>query len=218
MELVKKKRVYHFINREYGISAIRDRKLKISTLPGLNDPFELLAHNVQDRNIRKFLNMAKKQFSDEFGIICFSRDCTSPVQWAHYADRNKGLCLGFDVSVDLLRSVFYVDQRFDKFNFPDEGSEEEWAGRVLGTKFSQWSYEQEVRIFAELKDQHDGLYFKGFDDFIVLKEVQVGFDCSITRSELSELLRDYPEVKSFKVRPAFSSFEMIENKDADLWK
>lgn len=217
MDLIKKKRVYHFINRKYGIAAIRDRKLKISTLLGLNDPFELLAHDVRDRSVRGFLNLAKNQFANEFGIICFSKESTSPVQWAHYADRHAGLCLGFDIAVDLLREVSYVDGRFDNFSFPDSDKEDEWAGKVLGTKFNQWSYEKEVRVFADLKDRQGRFYFKEFDDFMALKEVQVGFNCSITRVELSELLRGYSGINFFKVRPSFGKFEMIENKNTSLW-
>ena len=217
MDLSNKKRVYHFIKMDHGLGAIRNGHLKISTLLGLNDPFELLAHNVQDKSVRGFLHLAKKQFASEFGIICFSKESTSPVQWAHYADRHKGLCLGFDVPECLLNNVVYVDQRFDKFSFPDIEDEEDWARKVLGTKFTQWSYEQEVRIFAELKDLQGQHYFRRFDDQMVLREVQVGFNSPITRAEISELLINHMDVDFFKVRPSFGKFEMIENKDVSLW-
>ena len=218
MDLSRTKRAYHFINMKYGVDAIRGKKIKISTLLGLNDPFELLAHNVQDRTVRTFLGLAKEQFASEFGIICFSKESTSPVQWAHYADRHQGLCLGFDVAEELLNEVRYVDQHYDEFKLPDKEGEEEWAGQVLGTKFKQWAYEQEVRVFAELKEQIKGLFFREFDTQMVLREVQVGFNCPITRAELSKSLKAHSEVKVFKVRPSFGTFEMIENNNPSLWK
>lgn len=36
-------RVYHFLDRKYGLDDIRRRRLKIATLDDLNDPFEMLA-------------------------------------------------------------------------------------------------------------------------------------------------------------------------------
>lgn len=217
MDLSNKKRVYHFIKIKYGVDAIRDGRLKISTLLGLNDPFELLAHNVQDKSARSFFNLAKNRFAREFGIICFSKESTSPVQWAHYADRHTGLCLGFDVPECLLNDVTYVDQRFDNFSFSDEELEEGWARKVLGAKYIHWSYEQEVRIFAELKNLQGQHYFRKFDDQMVLKEVQVGFNSPITRAEISDLLTNHMDVDFFKVRPSFGKFEMIKNKDVSLW-
>lgn len=36
-------RVYHFIKLEHGLDSLRDKRLKISLIDKLNDPFELLA-------------------------------------------------------------------------------------------------------------------------------------------------------------------------------
>ncbi|NKK82626.1 DUF2971 domain-containing protein [Rhizobium leguminosarum bv. viciae] len=32
-----------------------------------------------------------------FGLLCMSTTWQEPLLWSHYADKHKGMCLGFDV-------------------------------------------------------------------------------------------------------------------------
>lgn len=214
------RRVYHFIDSEYGLLNLQNRRLKISTLLGLNDPFELLSNNVQSKKVRSLFNMAKNIFDEKFGILCFSNSSKSPVQWAHYSDRNTGLCLGFDVRSDLLMDIQYIAERISEANFSTHPDfTESWMRRVLCTKYSHWQYEDEARIFSKLESKIGDLYFKKFDGDMALAEVQVGFNSAITRAQLAEALGDLSEsVNCFKVRPAFGSFQMVRNADESLWK
>jgi hypothetical protein len=43
-------------------------------------------------------------------MLCFSRDWHNPVQWSHYADKHRGICLGFDVPDSLLVPVQYTKE------------------------------------------------------------------------------------------------------------
>ncbi|MBK5517048.1 DUF2971 domain-containing protein [Pseudomonas sp. TH10] len=214
------RRVYHFVNSEFGLQNVQRRRLKISTLLGLNDPFELLSNNIQDKQVRSLFNIAKSVFDKRFGIICFSNSSRSPVQWAHYADRNKGVCLGFDVRADFLMDIQYIAERVSEASFPKHPDHaEEWMQKILSTKYSQWEYEGESRCFLNLESKVGDFYFRSFDSNIVLKEVQVGFHSEITRAQLAEKLGDLSEsVTCFKVRPAFGSFHMVRNENESLWK
>ena len=220
MSGVGKRRVYHFLKAGHGIQNIEKRRIKISTLLGLNDPFELLAHNISNKSLRDLLTLTKKHFDKEFGMLCFSKSSHSPVQWAHYGDRHTGVCLGFDINDDLLEDVRYEDKRTDGFVLPVEPeSELQWRRKVLYTKYSHWSYEEEVRTFASLDNKDGDLYFKSFDEKIRLAEVQVGFNSDLSRSRVAEALGDLSGcVEVFKVRPAFQSFKMVRNLDESLWK
>jgi hypothetical protein len=219
MPETKMRRVYHFVNSEYGMQNVQNRRLKISTLLGLNDPFELLSNNIQNKQVRSIFNIAKSVFDKRFGIICFSNSSKSPVQWAHYADRNKGVCLGFDVRDDLLMDIKYIAERLTEASFPTHPDfEEEWMRKVLSTKYSHWSYEEESRCFLRLDEKSGDHYFKEFDGDMVLKEVQVGFNSDITRAQLAEKLGALSEsVTCFKVRPAFGTFHMVQNENESLW-
>lgn len=214
------RRVYYFVNSEFGLLNLKNRRLKISTLLGLNDPFELLSNNIQNKKVRSLFNIAKSIFDKEFGILCFSNSSQSPVQWAHYADRNTGVCLGFDVRSDLLMDIQYIGGRISEASFPAHPEfTESWMRRVLSTKYSHWEYESEARVFLNLESKSGDFYFKEFDADMVLAEVQVGFNSKITRGQLADALGELSEsVNCFKVRPAFGSFRMVRNEDESLWK
>lgn len=92
-------RVYRYLKAKYGLQSLADRRLKISRLDELNDPFEFRSVDCSDRDFRRSIEAAIKETGAAGGVICFSSDGRSPVQWAHYANRHRGLCLGFEVPV-----------------------------------------------------------------------------------------------------------------------
>ena len=91
-------RLYHFINADYAVEAVGLRRLKISRLDKLNDPFEMFAGTQGDPLGRQAVRILREVFAAHFGILCFSRNWRSPMMWGHYASNHKGLCLGFDVN------------------------------------------------------------------------------------------------------------------------
>lgn len=215
-------RVYHFCNKKYGLENIEKRRLKVSTFLELNDPFELLCHNTGDVVLRRQLHEFKKSVAATNGLICFSRAKTSPVQWAHYSERHTGLCLGFDVPEEFLSDVIYTGSRLNFKRLAE--SPENWfkaqTHEMFLTKFKHWSYEKETRMFGDLgiPDPESGLFFQSFNEMLVLKEVAVGINSDLTRADLSVALGDLNEqVDSYKVRPGFTKFQMVRNKDEELW-
>lgn len=127
--------VYKYLNSKYGLLAIRDRRIKISRLIELNDPFEFLGCNLQDRAFRHSLQITKSDLSKNNGLLCFSRTWRNPVMWAHYADNHKGLCLCFEVRDELLQDIDYVTKRPP----PPENLNEAFIMSLLYSKFSHWS-------------------------------------------------------------------------------
>ena len=130
--------VYYFLNSQYGIENIRNRRLKISRIMELNDLFEFLGVDLRDLNFRKILKETKKKLSKTKGVLCFSKTWKTPVLWAHYADKHKGICLGFEVNNSILGKVDYVHTRPPR---PDE-LDESFMMRLLFTNFSHRQYEQ----------------------------------------------------------------------------
>jgi hypothetical protein len=45
-------RAYRFLNEKFGLISLREKRLKISLLDDLNDPFELLPYEMTDPNRR----------------------------------------------------------------------------------------------------------------------------------------------------------------------
>jgi hypothetical protein len=88
---------YKFLDEHFGLKSLSEKRLKISTLSDLNDPFELLPYEVVDRNLRRVLRGIRDKWMRTHGILCFSADWRDPVIWAHYSDKHRGLCLGFEI-------------------------------------------------------------------------------------------------------------------------
>jgi hypothetical protein len=209
-------RCYHFLNEEYGLLALRNQRLKVSTFDSVNDPFELFCHSLGDRELRKRMATFKSATSESAGMICFSKSMSSPVQWAHYADRHKGLCLGFEIPDSYLETVRYVSDRLD-FEIEKPWVMDKTDPRVhecFLTKYDHWSYEEEVRLFGNLgiPDKKSGLYFYPFGEQVRLVEIFVGCASPVTRKKLLQNLGPQTaDVKMYKVRPSFKRFAMVRH-------
>lgn len=189
--------------------------MKIARIMELNDPFEFLVANIQNREFRRAMNETKRTLSKSKGLICFSKTWKDPVQWSHYSDHHRGICLGFEIPVKNLAKVDYVSERIKHGG--KVGMDE--MRRFLTTKFEHWSYEEEYRCFVALDpdEEEDGLYFTHFSSELQLKTVIVGHSSEVSRADVSEALGDLSGVKAFKARAAFSRFEVIRNENERRW-
>ena len=207
-------RVYQFIDPDGGLVVLRTRRLRISRLDKLNDPFEFLGADLSNRKHRKALRATKATLAKSKGLICFSKSWHNPVLWGHYARKHQGICLGFDVPMKHLRQVSYVTSRFP---WPDALSLS-FMEQVLFSKFVHWSYEDEYRAWAALNEAEDGHYYCKFSPELELKQVLVGAESRTTRAEVANALGDIAgKVETFKVRAAFRSFRVVRNKNEALW-
>lgn len=198
-------RLYHLLNSEFGLDNLRRRRLKISRLHELNDPFEFLGFDVSNQTTRQTLEATKADLGKKRGVLCFSKTWQNPVLWSHYADRHRGLCLGFDVSQEIFWPVAYVDDR-PKMPTPPT---EEAVQRLLFTKFTHWQYEQEYRAFPSIRTAEDGLYFIYFSGKLRLREVTIGAVATVTTADvLAALGQHTKDVTIFRARPADSAFSI----------
>jgi hypothetical protein len=215
-------RLYHFLNAEYGLLNIRHRRLKIGRINVLNDPFEFLGVATKSASLRRRYQRLKDGLDNYMGLVCFSANWNNPVQWGHYADRHRGVCLGFEVSAQA-HKVTYVSERLPArpSAMKSEGPRAEaHVTEILTTKFEHWSYENEYRLFPQLKDQDpSGHYFIDFDDQVALREVIVGHRSTISRNDILQALGSLqPQVTSYKARLAFRSFNVVRQRNDRLWE
>lgn len=123
--------VYKFLDTHFGLKSLRERRIKISILSDLNDPFELLPWELSNRAYRNAVRQTRSELATRRGILCFSADWRDPVIWAHYSDKHKGICLGFEIPDDLCKRVMYVSRRLP---FPTKPGLDD-AETMLFTKF-----------------------------------------------------------------------------------
>ncbi len=203
-------RVYHFLPTIYALENIEKKRIKISEIDQLNDPFELWCVSQEDQSLRAALRNYKKEMSERFGMICFCKQWHNPLLWSHYADKHRGMCLGFDVDDRGLKAVKYVAKSSNlKFPLTKESTDE-----LLFTKYRDWQYEEELRNWFAFDKREDGYYFYPFDGFIQLREVIAGPLCPESKDRIDETLKDYPEqVSVIKARLAFKTFQVVENRE-----
>jgi hypothetical protein len=206
-------RAYKFLNEHFGLKSLSEKRIKISEIHELNDPFELIPFNLKEPKYRKaMLHMRDQLAANGRGLLCFSATWRDPVVWAHYSDKHKGICLGFEIpdGKSLYRRVRYEPKRLP---FPKDLHVSADARDMLFIKYSNWAYEQEVRVWIQLPTADDGLYFCDFDDTIQLKEVIVGAKCTLSRSDITRALGTLAEhVTLIKARAGFTKFEVVRDK------
>lgn len=211
-------RVYYFVSANYGLENIIKKRLKIARLDELNDPFEFLSVDMRNLEIRRKFRETLLALSEKKGVICFSRAWHNPVLWSHYGDKHKGVCLGFDIAEKTVMSVGYAPKRLrinPKMDLKGDEIGEKTMQRILTTKFEDWRYEDEIRVFFDLdkRDPKTGLRYKKFGPDLCLKEVIIGPKCHFSTSDMRHVLMQYnDEISVLPSRLAYSTFRVIEKR------
>lgn len=211
-------RVYHLSEAQFAVSNIALRRMKISRFFDLNDPFELLGADLRNKQHRRAFLRSKNQIQENTGLLCFSRSWDNPVLWSHYAEKHRGVCLGFDVSDHLLSDVIYTDKPM-KMATDGKSSllelSENFVDALLRTKYVDWKYEDERRVFVRLDHEthESGLYFYPFSSDLVLREVILGPRCALPIKNIRKLVANFePQIYVIKSRLAFTKFKVVKNR------
>ena len=198
------------------LKILKQKQLKISLFDDLNDPFELLAISTGEKMSRILLKFMKKTLTKKHGLLCFSSTWQEPLMWAHYGDKHKGVCLGFEIADHLPQEVRYVPNRlqqsFSGESIPFSPEAAKLVSESLFTKHNGWAYEKEWRVFTDLEGpDRQGRFFMPFSEDLVLREVIVGERCAMKIASVSNLLdRNAPQVKIRAARTAFTSFLVVD--------
>jgi hypothetical protein len=145
----------------------------------------------EDSEIKELIERINSRISS-FKICCFSKNNDSILQWSHYAESHKGICIEFEAgqlglynSRTLLIDVLYTDElpklRFlgkDKIN-------------IFINKKTDWAYENEIRIIKcpnNLESAQNNGEPVGFNPSSV-KAIYFGLDCE-KEVELMDFIRN----------------------------
>lgn len=209
---IEYKRLYHFLPAKWALDDIKNGRLKISEFKDMNDPFELWCVDQGNRSVRTAMRGFKQEFGEQFGLICFCNDWDNPLLWSHYADKHRGICLGFDVDRRRICEVNYVEERSE---FPKQPSED-FANRLFSTKYAGWKYEREWRATFQFDERENGHYFYyyGAEPLMVLREVIVGLNCDTTEEDVRAARATHSNtIEIIKARLAFKTFRVVKKQD-----
>lgn len=205
--------LYHFTSEKYGLEAIGKQRLKASTLDNLNDPFELFAIDTSSSNeFYQALKTHKSYLSHKWCFLCFSKTWESPLLWSHYAERHKGMALVFEVPEIFFEHIKYQKQRIKINEATVEG--EDTTRRLLTTKYIEWAYEKEARVFRPVSDvvYEANLPFVHFDRKLALKSVVLGPLSKTTDSQIEERLPQNVGVSVIRSCMALKTFHIVRNE------
>lgn len=95
------------------------------------------------------------------GVYSLSAVNNSRLLWSHYAEGNSGFCIEFDL--DTLLGYELEQCKWIRVDYQPvaptltaqdlldaESTPEFLIGKMIGTKYSEWSYEREVRIITDI--------------------------------------------------------------------
>jgi hypothetical protein len=212
------RRVFYLTSAEYALSNIVFKRIKVSRLATLNDPFEVLSQIAPSSTFRRRMVELKHQLNAEIGVLSFSSDWTDPVLWAHYGARNSGICLGIDVPKALLKQIDYRTERLQPKEIPEADltiQNELLIEQLLTTKFASWNYENEFRRIVKLSDttQEGDLHFLNFAEDLRLGEVIIGPMCHLNHEKVREVAAGAnPAVTVYKARLAHNFFKLVPDE------
>lgn len=208
-------KLYYLTSAQFALSNLALRRVKIFQFPESNDPFELMAVNLSDEKVYRTMGRFFEDFCHSKAALCFSAKWENPVLWGHYADKHKGIALGFEVAGKLLFEVKYADRKFDLLMDPKTDQvkiDESTIHEILSTKFSDWQYENEWRFFVELSEAklESGLYFEEFSESLKLTEVILGAKCELPIEKVQSLINAMGlTAKVIKAKIARDEFKVI---------
>ena len=167
-------------------------------------PLEHLAESV--------IEPTRRDLRDGARILCLSANCTHPLQWSHYANGHKGLCIHFKAHKGTwaggARQVVYQQPRAPIYIPLSSQSEWDMVDLMALTKANFWRYEREYRVIVPLgRPDHSITLRNNFYDFAPsdITGVTVGLRMSLAdRRKLARILAER--------RQAVEVFECIEDR------
>jgi len=190
---MNKKIYYHLLSSQHAMEDLREKRIKVSTLDTLNDPFEMVPYlRYRSLERRAPYHKLRREISKKYGLLCFSQGWGEPLLWSHYADRHRGIAIGFEILQDEVVEVSYSSdpiRRQIELTNNLEANERLFLD-LAKVKYKGWEYEDEVRILVELADciRSGGHLFIPFGDRLKVGEIVLG--CKFDHRGEKENIKD----------------------------
>lgn len=146
-------------NDPFDCSTLKNINLTDEKLLEINNFYSTKYPKIAASNKNSIIKSIQQEFQEyqfkllnERGCTCFSEINNNLLMWSHYSDGHKGFCLEFDTSYEPFNKARKVEYKKD-FPYVDPMiyfNQEENQNALLEpifTKYQDWEYEQEWRIF-----------------------------------------------------------------------
>lgn len=221
-------KIYRYLASEWALKSLRERRLRVSRIKELNDPFEWRIGAIAEEEGLAIAGRASlddfiDRINNQFGIISHSAESCDPVIWSHYADSHKGIALEFDHLIcEDLHPVSYTHAlpTLDVTRLLRSGGDQSYLLSILKTALARkslsWAYEKEYRVHFALEsncEMDNGHYFKRIPDHY-LKRVILGVRCSATEAEARAALTEggFSDAEVVGARFSETTYEIVCDK------
>ncbi len=208
--------LYKYLNfNQNTISSLLGSYFWLANPADLNDPFDCNKNWIVDYLENEEDKKLKRNYYEDIGIISFTEERSNQLMWAHYANNYNGIVLEFDSSnFKLLKDEDYhedlklVKVMYPEFFAPLQKSFKFAKETLLSSKTKSWSYENEWRIIAKLKNPKNR--FLQFDPK-TLKSIYIGDNLLMKNGVEMKILISihdilYPNSKIYRVFPDQKEF------------
>lgn len=203
--------------------------------------------NINDKNITtpEFINslltipMRQKKYAS-LRVSCFSEKWNNIQMWGHYADKYKGICLGFNAiddnknnekcyipmndinnSLQLVNGIYYLP--LHKVNYTKEPiesidlhSKNDFVKKYkyfLTTKEENWRYEKEWRGFIQEEDSNTKTLMY---DSKCLTDIVFGLRCEENNIKMVvnilKMKGNIGSINFWKIKESESKYELVRNE------
>ncbi|MBT3169075.1 MAG: DUF2971 domain-containing protein [Candidatus Cloacimonetes bacterium] len=170
-----------------------------------------------EENLQHCNKFVRKHIGDNYLISCFSKSKKNILMWGHYADKHKGICLGFDSleffsenqfiekSVLNLFKVKYISEYFPLNFFNDKKFSKEYQN-IFKNKYVDWEYEEEIRALTEADKEISNLM-----KFSKKSLREINFGCKVSNRDKESIIKivqncNYPNVTFIKAKRCKNRF------------
>ncbi len=165
----------YYSNLSYASNDIRKGEVYLSTPQDFNDAFEATLY---DEDLHQYISI------DKLHILCLSPYYLNQSMWGLYANKEQGVCVGYEVPEKLINCVRYtndlitkasIDDAINKAKVPQKKKtlvhDMNIRKKSALLKSEDWLHEQEYRIILDEEDSEliskRGCFFVGLKAVIV---------------------------------------------------
>ncbi len=217
---------YHFLKSKNAIDDFRKKRIKVSTLDSLNDPFELKPYlRFKERGS---YNNVRKEINKKWGLLCFSENWRESLVWGHYADKHKGIALGFEIHKNIEKVEYVLTREKLELTSNAEENEKLFLNKLAFKKYKKWEYEEEHRMWVKLEDcekvenlkghEDKVSYFIGFNDNLKIKKIILGcrFNYEKEKEEIEKLAK-ISDIPIIPTREEWGWYRINEDGTKKKW-
>lgn len=174
----------------------------------------------QINDLKKGILAIRENWNEKMGVVCLSESADIIQMWAHYTDNHRGIVIGLDENQFVKDKMALVKAccRDEMVLLPVTATPEnlnqyeKYIDDVIRRKESNWKYEKEVRLYANLNERDvDGNYYFNIPPSSIT-EIYLGLRSHENTEIIAKSIKqrkEYNHLKIYKMDRHASAFKLI---------